>query len=145
MVDPNLVALATGAGGNVVASMITGSALVIRARLTQYFRAGTPDELASALAAYDNDARAFEEWVRATRSNPELASELASTKAQLSQEWTRRLVEFIITHPAAKADLEALATVTDPPKYGNQLNAGSGTFVNGTVFGGIHNSYGESS
>jgi hypothetical protein len=141
MLDPDLVAIATGAGGNIVASMITGGALVIRARIVELFRRGTPDEQDSAVAAFDSDARVLAEWVRAAEQNTELAAELSRATERLSQEWTRRVAEYVTAHSEARPDLEALAAAATVSNFGSQHNTGSGTFVNGTVIGGVHNSY----
>ncbi|MFE6501764.1 hypothetical protein [Kitasatospora sp. NPDC057738] len=142
MLDPALVAIATGAGGNIAASMITEGALVIRARIVELFRRGTPDEQASAMAAFDSDARVLAEWTRATEHNTEFAAELSRATERISQEWTNRVGEYVTAHPEARPDLEALTVTGTVSNSGTQRNTGSGTFVNGAVIGGVHNSYG---
>lgn len=145
MLDPDLVAIATGAGGNIVASMITSGALATRARVAEFFRRGSHDEQSAAVDAYDRDTRALVEWARAVETNPELATELTRAQLRLSQEWTHRMVEYVEANCAAQSDLEALAGMTTVSNTGSQHNTGAGTFVNGTVFGGVHNSYNKGS
>ncbi|MFI9789099.1 hypothetical protein ACIHEI_37130 [Kitasatospora sp. NPDC051984] len=141
MLDPDLVTIATGAGGTIVASMITKGAIVARARIAGLFRRGTPDEQTAAINAFDNDARVLAEWARVTDQNAELAAELAGAMDQISQEWARRIVEYVTAHPEALSDFEALAAAATVSNFGVQHNSGSGTFINGTVIGGVHNSY----
>ncbi|GJF31746.1 hypothetical protein KNE206_44460 [Kitasatospora sp. NE20-6] len=143
MLDPDLVAIATGAGGSIVASVITGGAVAARARIATLFRRGTPGEQAAAIDAFDNDTRVLAEWARATDQNSELAAELARATDQLSQEWAHRMAEYVAAHSEALPDLEAIATAAPSSNFGGQQNNGSGTFVNGTVIGGVHNSYGK--
>ncbi|WP_314247279.1 hypothetical protein [Streptomyces sp. DSM 40907] len=124
--------------------MLTAGALSVRAKVVQLFRRGTQDEQTSALDAYDNDARALTEWSRAVGSDPEVAPELARAERQLAQEWVHRLSEYVAAHPDARPDLEALVGAAAPNSV-SQHNSGWGTFVNGAVSGGVHNSYGGGS
>ena len=145
MLDPELVAIATGAGANIVASMITGGAVVVRARIAELFRRGTPAEQSAAVNAFDNDLRVLSEWARATDLNAELAAELARAMDRLSQEWASRTAEYVTAYSEALPDLETIAAAATVSNFGSQHNSGSGTFVNGTVIGGVHNSYGQGS
>ncbi|MFI6082519.1 hypothetical protein ACIBBB_16335 [Streptomyces sp. NPDC051217] len=145
MLDPELVSVATGAAGTIVASMLTGGALAVRPRIAQLFRGGTQDEQALALNTHDNDARTLSEWVHAAASEPSAASDLARVQDQLTQEWVQRLAEYVDRHQEARPDLAAIASAGAVSSIESQHNSGSGTFVNGTVTGGIHNTYGGSS
>ncbi|NGO15269.1 hypothetical protein G5C60_48740 [Streptomyces sp. HC44] len=145
MLDPELVSIATGAAGTIVASMLTGGAMAIRPRIVQLFRRGTQDEQALALSAHDNDARTLAECVRAAASDPSAGSDLARAREQLTQEWTQRLAEYVDRHQEARPDLDAIAEAGTTSNTGSQHNSGSGTFVNGTVIGGIRNTYGGGS
>ncbi|MBZ9639694.1 hypothetical protein [Streptomyces sp. PSKA30] len=145
MLDPELVSVATGAAGTIVASMLTGGAMAIRPRIVQLFRRGTQDEQALALNAHDNDARTLAEWVRAAASDPSSVPDLVRAQEQLTQEWAQRLAEYVDRYQEARPDLDSIAEVGATSNTGSQRNSGSGTFVNGTVIGGIHNTYGGAS
>lgn len=121
--------------------MITGGAVTIRARLAQLFRRGSQDEQVLALDAHDNDARALAGWARAADFDPDAAHELARAEQQLTQEWAHRLSEYVTSHPGARSDLKALAELGTVSNTGGQQDTGAGTFVNGTVVGGVHNHY----
>ncbi|MFB6441715.1 hypothetical protein ACFCVY_33905 [Streptomyces sp. NPDC056411] len=145
MFDPELVSIATGAAGTIVASMVTGGAVAIRPRIAQLFRRGTQDEQTLALNAHDNDSRTLAEWARAADSDPAIAPDLACAEEQITQEWAQRLAEYVASHPETRSDLEAIVGAGASSNNGSQRNTGSGTFVNGTVIGGIRNTYGEGS
>ncbi|MFE4517215.1 hypothetical protein ACFRMQ_23820 [Kitasatospora sp. NPDC056783] len=141
MIDPALFAVTTGAGGSIVASMITGGTQAIRARIVELFHRGTSEEQASVEAAFDSDARRLAEWARAAENDTNFTADLSRAAERVSQEWARRFSDYVTAHPEARPRLEALAMAATVSNSGNQHNTGPGAFINGNVAGGVHNSY----
>ncbi|MFE2352302.1 hypothetical protein [Kitasatospora cineracea] len=130
-------ALLIGAGGNVAATLLTAGAVNLRSRLVGFMRHGSAREREEALSALDADARELDALARAAGADPGV---LAEAENRIAADWTRRLGDYVQAHEQDADALPALLGSAHVVRIGSQTNSGSGTFVNGTVFGGIRNS-----
>src|SRR5487761_1391211 len=115
MLDEVVTAIATGAAGNIVASMLNGRVDALRAQFARMFRHGTEQERSVVLSALEDDAVALLQ---------------------------RRASETDLTaHPEAGGDIEAFASapvISKTMNIGAQHNYGSGPFIGGDNYGNIH-------
>jgi hypothetical protein len=130
MYEAELMAVATGAAGTLVAAIATSGADKMRLKVAHFFRRGTPDQQGAAAQAVDDTA--------ATLSTPSAeARELAATV------WARLIVQYLAEHRDAMSEVGELAVPTPPAsRVWNQHNTGTGTFIGGDVHGGLTFNYG---
>jgi len=137
MIDPNVMAVATGAAGTLVASMLTDGGRVGRSRLMQFLGRSDHSTQRAAVTAYDADTAALQELARAAEADTALSAALAQERNHLIQVWLRRLAEHAAGNPDSLSTLRALGDDAPPAAMKSQHNTGSGVFVNGNVSGGV--------
>src|SRR6266568_5130044 len=98
MLAADVMAVLTGAAGNIVAYLLNGRADAVKGWLTRVLRAATGEERASSLRALDQDAVA-------------VASGQA-VESELQAKWLATLAMFLAQHPEARPEVEALAAAT---------------------------------
>jgi len=126
MLDEVTTAIATGAAGNVIASMLNGRVDALRAQVARMFRHGTPQERATILRGLDEDAGALKRK--------------EVSKADLTERWINLLASYLTQHPEACRDIEAFGSLHTERRImniGSQNNIGSGFFIGGDNHGDI--------
>ena len=126
MLEEAVLAIITGAAGNIVAYMTNGQVDALRTRVTQLFRHGTPEERSTVLNELDTSALA-------------LAQHTAS-EADLRRHWANLLVTYLKAHPEAREDIEDFTLTPAAIRttvIGAQHNYGSGTFIGGDNYGSL--------
>ncbi|MFD7830156.1 hypothetical protein [Kitasatospora sp. NPDC059803] len=127
MLDEATMAVTTGAAGNIVAYMLNGRMDALRTRVARVFRHGTDEQHTRPLHALEADAAS-------------LAGRQAS-EAEIAARWTALLISYLASHPEAREDVVALASLSGTGKtttIGSQKNLGSGTFIGGDNYGDIN-------
>jgi hypothetical protein len=126
MLDPDVMAILTGAAGSIVAYMFNGRVDAARGWLARVFKAATREEQAATLRMLEQDAAA--------------AASHNVREADLQARWLAILASYLAHHPEAKPDLEALAATanTGAQRIGAQINLGSGTLIGRDNFGDIN-------
>ncbi|MGX9888715.1 hypothetical protein [Streptomyces sp. NPDC002276] len=133
MYDAELMAVATGAAGTLVAAIATSGAEQMRLRVAHFFRRATPDQQRAATQAVDDTA------VQLTSPTPE-------TQALAETAWAQLIARYLAEHRDALSEVDALAVPTpSAPKVWHQHNTGTGTFIGGDVHGGMTFNYGGTS
>lgn len=133
MYDAELMAVATGAAGTLVAAIATSGSEKMRLRVARFFRRAAPDQQRAAAQAVDDTA------AQLTSLSPE-AQALAATA------WVQLIAHYLDEHRDAMSEVDELA-MPDPPvsNVWNQHNTGTGTFIGGDVHGGVTFNYGGAS
>ncbi|PNG93449.1 hypothetical protein [Streptomyces malaysiensis] len=130
MYDAELMAVATGAAGTLVAAIAASGAEQMHLKVAHFFRLASPDQQRAAAQAVDDTA------VQLTPSSPE-AQVLA---------WAQLIAQYLAEHHDAMSELDELVVPTPPAsKVWNQHNNGTGTFIGGDVHGGVTFNYGGAS
>lgn len=133
MYETELMAVATGAAGTLVAAIATSGAEKMRVKVAHFFRRATPDQLRAATQAVDDTAA-------------QLASPAADTQAIATNAWAELIAQYLAEHRGAMSEVDELALPTPPAsKVWNQHNTGTGTFIGGDVHGGVTFHYGRAS
>jgi len=133
MYDAELMAVATGAAGTLVAAIATSGAEKMRLKVAHFFRWATPNEQRVAAQAVDDTAA-------------QLASPSPETEALAASAWTQLIARYLAEHRDAMSEVDELAVPTQPTsKVWNQHNTGAGTFIGGDVHGGMTFNYGGAS
>ncbi|WP_217554049.1 hypothetical protein [Streptomyces sp. GbtcB6] len=133
MYDAELMAVATGAAGTLVAAIATSGAEQIRQKVAHFFRRATPDQQRAAAQAVDDTAAA-------------LASPSPEARALAATAWTQLIARYIDEHRDSMNEVGELAVAAPPAsKVWNQHNTGTGTFIGGDVHGGMTVNYGGAS
>jgi hypothetical protein len=134
VLDPTTTAIITGAAGNIVAYMLNGRVDALRAWVGRIFRHGAEAERSQALSAIDQDLSDLRSMTR--------------SEAELTAQWKALLATYVTEHPDATSDIRAMPAMSAPGKsvnIGHQNNFGSGTFIGGDNYGGIHSPSPENS
>ncbi|MBK3532687.1 hypothetical protein JHN61_28905 [Streptomyces sp. MBT67] len=130
MYDAELMAVATGAAGTLVAAIATSGAEKMRLKVAHFFRLANPDQQRAAAQAVDDTA------AQLTSPSAE-AQELAATV------WARLIVQYLAEHRGAMSEVDQLAVPAPAAsKVWNQHNTDTGTFIGGDVHGGMTVNYG---
>ena len=128
MLDADVMAVLTGAAGNVVAYLLNGRADAAKKWLARVLRAATSEERTSTMQALDRDTAAVKSG--------------QAVEAELQAKWLATLAMFLAQHPEARSEVEALAAATSDATgaqtIGSQINLGSGTIVGRDNFGDIN-------
>lgn len=128
MLDPDVMAILTGAAGSIVAHVFSGRVDAARGWLARVFQSGTGEERAASLRILEQDAAAV--------------SSHQAREADLQARWLAILASYLAHHPEAKPDLEALAATSaataGSQAVGAQINFGPGTLVGRDNFGDIN-------
>lgn len=133
MYDAELMAVATGAAGTLVAAIATSGAEQMRLKVAHFFRRATPDQQRAAAQAVDDTA------AQLTVPSPE-AQALAATA------WAQLIAQYLVEHRDAMSEVDELVVSTvRTSKIWNQHNTGTGTFIGGDVHGGLTFNYGGAS
>ncbi|MCT2589802.1 hypothetical protein LHJ74_07720 [Streptomyces sp. N2-109] len=130
MYDAELMAVATGAAGTLVAAIAASGAEKMRLKVAHFFRRANLDQRRAAAQAVNDTA------AQLTSPTPE-AQALAATA------WAQLLARYLAEHRDAMSEVDELAVPTPPAsKVWNQSNTGTGTFIGGDVRGGMTLNYG---
>ncbi|MEU9882575.1 hypothetical protein [Streptomyces phaeochromogenes] len=133
MYDAELMAVATGAAGTLVAAIATSGAEKMRLKVAHFFRRATPDEQRAAVQAVDDTA------VQVTSPSPD-SEALAATA------WAELIAQYLAEHRDAMSEVDELVVPTQlASKVWNQHNTSTGTFIGGDVHGGLTFNYGGAS
>lgn len=133
MYDADLMAVATGAAGTLVAAIATSGAEKMRLKVAHFFRGATPDQQRAAAQAVDDTA------AQLTSPSPE-ALALARTA------WAQIIAQYIAEHRDAMSEVDELTVPASlASMVWNQHNTGTGTFIGGDVHGGMTINYGGAS
>jgi hypothetical protein len=128
MLDADVMAILTGAAGNMVAYMLNGRADAVRAWFTRIFTAETSENQASSLHQLERDAAAV------------ASSQIGAD--QLAAKWVAILATHLAQHPEARPDVEALAAATPHPagttSVGSVITIGPKVSVGGHNYGSIN-------
>jgi hypothetical protein len=122
MIEDAVMAISTGAAGNIVAYMLNGRVDALRAQVKKILRHSTEQERAAALRALEDDTAA-------------LAQRNAS-EADVTQQWRDFLLSYVTAHPEAIGDIAAFAPESIARK---SVIIGSQTFQAPGSFGGDNN------
>jgi hypothetical protein len=124
MYDAELLTVATGAAGTLVAAIATWGAEEARAKVAHFFHRDT--------AQRDVAVRAVEETA-ARLQRPDAAAHAGAVSL-----WVGLIAPYLAQHREAMSELDELATSTRPgAQVWNQNNHGSGTFIGGSVHGPV--------
>ncbi|WP_369165643.1 hypothetical protein [Streptomyces sp. AFD10] len=125
MYDAELMAVATGAAGTLVAAIAASGAEKMRLKVAHFFRLATPDQQRAAAQAVDDTA--------AQLTSPSAdAQEIAATI------WAQLIAQYLAEHRGAMSEVDELAVPAPAAsKVWNQHNTGAGTFIGGDVHGGM--------
>ena len=130
MYDAELMAVATGAAGTLVAAIAASGAEKMRLRVAHFFRRANLDQQRAAAQAVDDTA------AQLTAPTPE-AQALAATA------WAQLIAQYLAEHRDAMSEVDDLAVHNSTAsKVWNQHNTGTGTFIGGDVHGGMTFNYG---
>ncbi|MGW3127061.1 hypothetical protein [Streptomyces sp. NPDC001123] len=130
MYETELMAVATGAAGTLVAAIATSGAEKMRVKVAHFFRRATPEQQRAATQAVDDTA--------AQLTPPGSDSQAIATNA-----WAELIAHYLAEHPDAISDIDELGSPTPPDsKVWNQRNTGTGTFIGGDVRGDVVFNYG---
>ncbi|WP_328544104.1 hypothetical protein [Streptomyces europaeiscabiei] len=133
MYDAELMAVATGAAGTLVAAIATSGAEVMRLKVAHFFRLATPDQQRVAAQAVDDTA--------AQLTSPSLEAQALAATA-----WAQLIARYLAEHRGAMNEVDELAVSSSRvSKVWNQHNTGTGTFIGGDVQGGVTFNYGGAS
>jgi hypothetical protein len=127
MIEETAAAIATGAAGNIIAYMLNNKVDSLREWCGLAFRHGTAQEQSEALGALDQDTTAL--------------AEARTTEAEVLSRWITVLISYLEAHPEAAGDVGSLGGGWNGARIsvvGSQTNSGSGTFIAGSSYGGIH-------
>ncbi|MFJ9771985.1 hypothetical protein ACIRVF_12170 [Kitasatospora sp. NPDC101157] len=125
MYDAEIAAVATGAAGTLVAAITTWGAGKMQATVAHFFRRGTPQEQRAAMEA-----------VNATATELSSGGDEARTAAAAA--WTEILTQYLSDHRDLLGEVGVLGRPGSPvSSVWNQRNTGSGTFIGGSVYGGL--------
>ncbi|MBJ7902165.1 hypothetical protein IF655_02480 [Streptomyces sp. DSM 110735] len=130
MYDAELMAVATGAGGTLVAAIAASGAEKMRLKVAHFFRRASLDQQRAAARAVDDTAA-------------QLASGTPETQALAASAWAQLIAQYLAEHNEAMSEVDELA-IPSPPvsKVWHQHNASTGTFIGGDVHGGMTFNYG---
>ncbi|WP_328550282.1 hypothetical protein [Streptomyces sp. NBC_00366] len=113
MYDAELMAVATGAAGTLVAAIATSGAERMRLKVAHFFRRATQDQQRAAAQAVDDTA------ARLTSPSPETQALAATACAQL-------IAQYFAEHRDATSEVDELAVPAAPAsKVWNQHNTAS--------------------
>ncbi|MFB6847922.1 hypothetical protein ACFCXS_24120 [Streptomyces sp. NPDC056373] len=123
MYEAEIMTVASGAAGTLVAAGVTGGAQALRARVVALFRRGTVQEQDAAVAAAESASG---------RTETERIEALAAL-----------IAAHLVAHPDARPDIEAAAADSNAVIY-HQHNTGSGVFVGRDHLGDLTINHGGS-
>lgn len=130
MYNAELMAVATGAAGTLVAAIASSGAERVRLRVEHFFRRATPDQQRAAAQAVDDTAA-------------QLASPSSRAQTLATAAWAQLIAEYLAEHRDAINEVNELATPAPPTsKSWSQHNSGTGTFIGGDVHGDMTFNYG---
>lgn len=109
MYGTEIMAVATGAAGTLVAAGVTGSAQAVRARIFALLRRGSAEEQ-DAVVAIAEDATGL-------------------TEAEKIEALAVRIAAHVMAHPDALPEVEAVAVADSAGTNYHQHNTGSGIFI----------------
>ncbi|MFI1291991.1 hypothetical protein ACH4VM_26605 [Streptomyces sp. NPDC020792] len=133
MYETELMAVATGAAGMLVAAIATSGAEKMRLKVAHFFRRATPDQQRAAAQAVDDTAA-------------QLTSPAPDTQALVTTAWSQLIAQYLAEHRDAMSEVDDLTTpMPSASKVWNQRNTGTGTFIGGDVHGGVIFNYGGAS
>jgi hypothetical protein len=133
MYDAELMAVATGAAGTLVASIATWGAEEARAKVAHFFRLADSDQ-------QDDAARAVNETAASLRQ-PDAGAHAAAVSV-----WIRLIARYLADHREAVTEIDELVALgPSVSKVWNQHNTGTGTFIGGDVHGGMTLNHGGAS
>ncbi|MGW2342727.1 hypothetical protein [Streptomyces sp. NPDC001661] len=126
MYEAELVAVATGAAGTLVAAIATSGAQATKAQVMRFFRHGTPGQQRAAIQEIDD-------------TTARLGSSATDAHGQSVRAWAELITQYVIEHREA---VDEIGELTEAGERGtvrvwNQHNTGSGTFIGGDVHGGL--------
>ncbi|MEU9502621.1 hypothetical protein [Streptomyces sp. NPDC048196] len=130
MYDAELMSVATGAAGSLVAAIATWGAEKMRGRVMHFFRQGSAAQRRAAAQAVDDTAT-------------QLTSSAEGADALAANVWTQLIAQYLAQHRDAMSEIGDLAVPAPPSKVWHQHNRGTGTFIGGDVHGGVTFNYGE--
>lgn len=122
MLDPDAMAIITGAAGNLVAHMLNGQVDAARSWITRIFRDGNQNDREKAVRAIEEDARAL--------------ARTAISEVEARARWSAILATHSAEHPESIAEIRSVAE-TSAMNIGQQHNYGSGTFIGRDNYGSI--------
>ncbi|GGP36402.1 hypothetical protein [Streptomyces abikoensis] len=108
MYEAEIMTVATGAAGTLVAAGVSGGAHALRARIVALFRHGTSEEQAAALAVVEQEA--------------------GLTEGERIEALATRIAAYLVAHPDAIPEVKAVAADFKATTY-YQHNTGSGIFI----------------
>jgi hypothetical protein len=130
MYDAELMAVATGAAGTLVAAIASSGAERVRSKIEHFFRRATPDQQRAIARAVDDTT--------AQLATPSLEAQTPATAT-----WAQLIAEYLTQHRDAIHELNELgAPVPLNSNVWRQHNSGAGTFIGGDVHGGLTFNYG---
>ncbi|MFI7351508.1 hypothetical protein ACIBSR_35265 [Streptomyces sp. NPDC049936] len=133
MYDAELMAVATGAAGTLVAAIAASGAEKMRLKVAHFFRKANLDQRRAAAQAVDDTAA-------------QLTSPTSEAQALAATAWAQLIAQYLAEHREAMSEVDELAVHNMPPsKVWNQHNTGTGTFIGGDVHGGMTFNYGGAS
>jgi hypothetical protein len=125
MYEPELLAVATGAAGTIVAAITTWGAETMRVRVGHFFHRATPEQQRAAVQAVNETVA-------------QLDSPGADPAAIAATTWTGLIARYVAEYPDALDEVGELSALTAPvSKVWQQQNTGTGTFIGGDVHGGV--------
>lgn len=128
MYEAELMAVATGAAGSLVAAISTYGVEQVRAKVAHFFRRATPAQRSATAQALDDTAARL-------ASPPTDAEDVRATATRM---WAELIAGYMAEHGDAVREADALVAV--PERGSNvwqQHNTGTGTFIGGDVHGGV--------
>jgi hypothetical protein len=126
VIEDIVMAVSTGAAGNIVAYMLDGRVDALRAQVAKIFRHGTEQERSAALRTLGRDVDAL--------------SEHNATRTELTNQWRDLLLTYLTAHPEARADIESFAfsqNTGNTTNTGYQIHAGSGPQIGRDNYGSM--------
>jgi hypothetical protein len=130
VLDEATTAIIIGAAGNIVAYMLNGRADALRAWALKVFRVGAADQSSAPLRALEEDSLALVQG--------------KASESDVKTRWATFLTSLLAAHPELRHEIDMMATTPvqgGTINVGAQHNHGTGTFIGGNNFGGIHTPY----
>ncbi|MFC9278649.1 hypothetical protein [Streptomyces collinus] len=146
MLDPDTMAIITGAAGTLSADAVRAGIPKlrdglkrVRVTLARAIRLAGPDEQGNALAAYDATAAAILE-----RRPTEIETQLTQARSELATQLERILTAYLAAYPEAKSELAILASSAGTARRTYiQSSHDQSTFVGGDLQGDLTINHGE--
>jgi hypothetical protein len=124
MIEDVAIAISTGAAGNIVAYALNGRVDALRNHVATIFRHGSDAERSHALQTLERSTAAL--------------AENDATPASLMKEWRNLLHSYLIAHPEAREEMEALASLTTgTTRIRSIKHTGTGPQIVGPNFGNM--------